>query len=266
MSTLTTLSAEAIRDASRRRIVTVVFVMSLLSLFFVDGCTSCAAGEININGQNRSPQDLGGLTGAFLFGTLGLWIVFLAGALASDHLRQSLEDGAASLTLARPVSRDEFAISRLLGSLAVAGGVAIPLLGITALLLHQRSGLPPGPAVVAALGCGLSAITLGALGMLVSLWLPRLAALLTVASVLAVMTLANSIALFTEPQGSGAVAWVNQIGPPLASALWIPLQAWVSEAARWTSDSTEVALRAIGWAGISVGSLVAAFRRHELGR
>jgi len=266
MSALTTLTAEAVRDASRRRIVAVVVVMSLLSLFFVDGCTSCAAGEITINGEDHSLRKIGGVTGALLFGTLGLWIVFLAGVLAADHLQESLEDGAANLTLARPVSRDEFVVARLLGALVVAGGTAFVLLGIAALLLYQRSGLAPGPALLAALGCGVSAFTLGALGMLASLWLPRLAAILAVAAGLAVMTLANSLALFVEPENGGALDWIHQWGPPLASTLWLPLLAWVPEAAPLADDSMGVALRALGWAGIAIAGLLVTFRRTELGR
>ncbi len=266
MSAVATLTAEAVRDASRRRIVAVVVVMSVLSLFFVDGCTSCAGGEVSVNGESQSLRQLGGVTGALLFGTLGLWVVFLAGILASDHLQQSLEDGAANLTLARPVSRDEFVVARLLGALVVAGGTALVLLGVAALLLYQRSGLPPGPALLAALGCGVSALTLGALGMLASLWLPRLAAILAVTAVLAVTTLANTVALFVEPGSGGTLAWIHQWGPPLASVLWIPLLDWVPEAATLAHDSGGVAVRAVGWAGLSIAGLLVTFRRYELGR
>ena len=266
MSALAPLTAEAVRDASRRRIVAVVVVMSVVSLFFVDGCTSCAGGEITVNGENHSMQQVGGITGAFLFATLGLWVVFLAGVLASDHLQQSLEDGAANLTLARPVTRDEFVLARLLGTLFVAGGTAGVLLGSAAFLLYQRSGLDPGPAVLAALGCGLSAITLGALGMWASLWLPRLAAILTVVAGLAVVTLANTLALFSGSGGSGILHAIDQWGPPLASALWIPLLAWVPEAIPAPGGSTALALRAVGWAGLAIAALLWSFRRHELGR
>lgn len=265
MSALATLIAEAVRDASRRRIVAVIIVMSLLSLFFIDGCTSCAAGEISVNGENRSLQDVAGATGAFLYGTLGLWIVLLAGVLAADHLQQSIEDGSANLTLARPVSRDEFVLARLSGSLAVCGGTAIVLLGITAVLLNQRSGLPPGPALLSALGCGAGAITMGALGMLASLWLPRFAALLAVVAGLGLMTLANATALLREPGSGDLLAWIDQLGPPLASSLWIPLQAWVPQATP-VAHPYEVGLRAIGWAGIALAALLTAFRRSELGR
>ncbi len=40
MSANTILVTEAVRDASRRRIVAVIVAMSVVSLFFVDGCTT----------------------------------------------------------------------------------------------------------------------------------------------------------------------------------------------------------------------------------
>ena len=120
MSGFSVLAVEALRDAVRRRIVMAIVVLSLLSLMVVDSCTACAAGEVTINGEVRSLNDVAGAAGANLYAWLGLWIVVLAGLLASDHLQQTLEDGSANLCLARPVSRTAFAMARLAGALAVA--------------------------------------------------------------------------------------------------------------------------------------------------
>jgi hypothetical protein len=265
MSAFGALAEEAVRDASRRRIVAMVVAMSLLSLFFIDGCTSCASGTININGEERSLGNVAGATGGALYGFLGLWIVLLAGVLAADHLRQSLEDGSADLSLARPISRDAFALSRLVGSLAVALGTGAVLLGATAFLLGERSALPLGPAFVSALGVFAGAVTLGAFGMAFSLWLPRLAAILAVAAGLGIVVLANTLSFFREESANDLLGWIDRFGPPLATAIWLPLDKWIPQA-QFDGDPVAVGVRAVIWAAVAVGLLLLSFRRLELGR
>lgn len=266
MSAMPTLVGEAIRDAFRRRIVAAIIVLSLLSLFMVDGCTSCsAAGEIQVNGEARSLRDFGGATGALLFGVLGLWIVLLAGILCADHLAQSIDDGSANLTLARPVSRNQFATARLAGALGVAFCAGLFLLGGTALLLQYRSGLSLAPALLSAAACALGAWTTGSLAMLVSLWLPRMAATIAVLAGLALVTLANTVALFRGSESQDVLAWIDRVAPPIASALWLPLAAWLPPQVPLQGEPVEVALRAVFWAAVAFGALLLGFRRTELG-
>jgi hypothetical protein len=103
--------------------------------------------------------------------------IALAGVLASDHLRATLDDGSAALSLARPVPREAFAVARLMGVTAVAGAV---VLGIAGFLLATRSALPLTPALCAAGACALGALTVGALAMAASLVLPRAVTVLLV--------------------------------------------------------------------------------------
>ena len=267
MSAMPTLVGEAIRDAFRRRIVAAIVVLSLLSLFMVDGCTSCtAAGEIEVNGEARSLSDFGGATGALLFGVLGLWIVLLAGILCADHLAQSLDDGQAHLTLSRPVSRNQFVMARLAGALAVALCAAFFLLGGAGLLLSYRSGLSLAPALLSALACVLAAFTTGSLAMLASLWLPRMAATIAVLAGLALVTLANTVALFRGPESQDTLAWIDRVAPPLASSLWLPLGAWLPPQVPLQAEPLEIAVRAIVWAIAAFAALLLGFRRTELGR
>lgn len=265
MSANTILVTEAVRDASRRRIVAVIVAMSVISLFFVDGCVSCSSVNVSIEGEARSLPDLAGAVGAALISLLGLWGILLAGILSADHLQQTIDDGSANLTLTRPVSRNQFAGARLAGALVVSLAAAFVLLGVAAFWLYQRNGLPLEPALVSMAGCLVGAVTTGALGMLASLWLPRMATTLVVVAGVAIMTVANSVALLRDAPAQDALAWIDRLGPPLASSLWLPLGAWVPQVSM-QADPLEIGLRAIVWAALSVAALLFAFRRTELGR
>jgi len=267
MSAMTTLTSEAVRDAGRRRIVWAVILLSLLSLMLIDGCTACNTGEVTVNGEARNIQDLGGAVGTVLFVVLGLWVCLLAGILGSDHLQQTLEDGSASLCLSRPISRRQFALARLAGALFVALAPGLVLLGATAGLLHFRSGLALEPALGAALACVLGATTCGALGMLLSLALPRLASLLAVFATVTLTTVANLAARFDS--GPGLLATIDQAGPPLAAAMWTALDPWVGAVSLAGGVDPAVGLPMVGlrlalWAVGTVTVLVWAFQRREL--
>ena len=267
MSVTRTLTAEAIRDAGRRRIVWAVILLSLLSLMLIDGCTACSSGDVTVNGETRNIQDVGGAVGTVLFVVLGLWVCLLAGILGSDHLQQTLEDGSASLCLSRPISRRQYALARLAGALFVALLPGLALLGATAGLLHFRSGLTLEPAFGAAIACVLGAITCCALGMLLSLALPRLASLLAVFATVSLTAIANLSARLDG--GPGLLATLDQAGPPLAAAMWTALDPWVGAVslAGNTDPATGGSLVIMRLALWSVGTVVVllwAFQRREL--
>ena len=110
------LAVEAVADAVRRRIVPVIIVLAIVSLFFIDSCTSCSP-SITQDGEQIELAQLAGYAGLISVVSLGLWTLVLAGVLASDHLAEPLADGSATLVLSRPVSRDVFALTRLAGML-----------------------------------------------------------------------------------------------------------------------------------------------------
>jgi ABC-type transport system involved in multi-copper enzyme maturation permease subunit len=257
------LAMEALRDAARRRIVAVVVLLSLLSLFGIDGCTSCA-GEVKINGEARDMQQLAGVTGTLTFVVLALWSVVLAGVLAAEHLAQTLSDGSANLVLSRPVGRTSFALARLCGALAIAGGMAALLLGASAGLLHVRGGLALAPAALGACAVALGSITLGALSMTASLYLPRVAVMLLAAFSVAALTVANGVGL-ANPDVGGAVGAIDRLGPPIATALAVSLDPWITQI-ELSTDALEAWARLCAWAAGSLLVLGLAFRRIELGR
>ena len=265
MSHFFTLALESVRDAVRRRIVLAVVALSLLSLLTVDGCTACAAGGINVNGQRI--DEMAGVSGVLLFTMIGLWICTLGGVLAADHLQQTIEDGSANLSLSRPVSRASFALARLAGALAVALGAGLVLLGATTFFLSTRSALAIEPALLGALYIALGTITTAALAMTASLHLPRIATLLLVVGSVGVIAYANLYALVPKegPPEVGLLFWIDRLGPPLAKGVVAALDAWVPMVAVGVPQ-IDVGAPLLIWTGLACGALVAAFRRTELGR
>jgi hypothetical protein len=257
------LAAEALRDAARRRVVAAVAFLSLCSLFVVESCTSCTATQVGLDGEPGRVLDLAGATGTIAFATLGLWCVVLAGLLAADHLAHSLADGSATLCLARPVGRARFAGARLTGVLAIAWGVALVLLGATAFFLRQRSELALAPAAASGVAATAGCVVVGGLAMTASLVLPRLATLLLVFPGVGMVALANLTSLVRggtlEP---GLLLALDRFGPPLLTALVVPLAPWLESVSFPAAGG--VALRLAAWALASVALLVLVFRRIEL--
>ncbi len=255
------LSREALADATRRRIVPLIAVMALLSLLFVDSCTSCSP-EVSVQGQEVPLSGVSGLLGLIVMVVLGLWTQVLAGILASDHLAEPLSDGSASLVLSRPVSRGAFALSRLVGAVLLSLGTGAVLMVATALLLQVRQGLPPGPAVAAGLACALGAVTVGSLAMLASLFLPRVATALIVLGLVWGVAAVNAFGRFGVDLG-GWVGALDRLGPPLATVMVVTLAPWV-EPLDVSADPLDALARAVLWAAGSLVLVVVAFRRVEL--
>lgn len=266
MKVFLALSLEALRDAIRRRIVAAILVLCLLSLLAIDGCTACASGTIIANGEEVQIADIAGAGGGMLFTILCLWLCVLAAILSADHLQQTLEDGSANLALSRPISRSQFALARLAGSLGVTFAAGLVLLGSAAALLHLRSGLPLAPALLASGYAALGAFVCASLSMALSLWLPRMATWLILMAFIAVTATANLIALVPrEAPATGALAWLDLLGPPLARAPVVALDTWVP-AAPIGLDPLAAGLPLVAWAVLSGAALLVGFRRVELGR
>jgi hypothetical protein len=255
------LTAEALREAARRRIVVVIVGLSLLSLALIDGCSSCASGTMTLNETVVDPSALGGAVGVAMLSALCLWTVILAGVLCADQLARTVSEGSVWLWLARPVSRETFVLSQLAGSLGiawVAGGV---LLASAAALLSARQGLDPAPALAAGASAFLNAVTLGAVSMAASLWLPRAAIALLVLGISVPMAALEGVALAGLPL-EGAPRLVAEFGPPFLAAPLAELAAWAPVLEERSFG--EPSLRAAVWAAASVAALLALFRRVEL--
>lgn len=256
------LSAEAVSDGVRRRIVPVIAVVSLLSLTVIDSCTSCAS-QIVIKGQEAQIPEVAGWSGMLILVVLGLWTVVLAGVLASDHLVETLENGAARGVLARPVGRGAFALSRLLGALVITFITGALLLGTAAFLLHTRQGLDLAPVLWAGLACAASASIVGSLAMAVSVALPRIATTLLVLLLVGGVSAVNAFGLAGQTL-EGVAGWIDRAGPPLSSAMVVALAPWI-EPTQIVGEPIELGLRLALWTVGGVSLLVVVFRRTDIG-
>jgi len=254
------LAREALADALRRRIAAAVALAALVSVAMLESCTSCSS-PVNVNGELRELSELAGPAGLGAFVLLGLWVIALAGVLAADHLQSTLDDGSALLALARPISRDSFALARLVGVLGLACCAGFVMLGSAATLLATRSGLSVAPALVAGGACALGCVAVAALAMTASLALPRAATLLLVLGGVWVSAFANGLGSFT--QVGGWLGALDRLGPPLASAMALALTPWL-EGVALQGDPVRIYARLAAWAIAGVLALVYAFRRVEL--
>ncbi len=262
MSVASALYRESMSDAMRRRITPVIVAVCLFSIMMLDGCTSCATGEFIIDGQPTTLADVAGGAGVATMVVLGLWILLLAGVLAADHLRQTLDDGSANLCLARPVSRWTFAMSRLAGVLSLTWLAGAALFGTTAALLALRGGLPIEPALWAALACASGTIIVGALAMTASLVLPRLGAILLTMMSIGAVAMANGVE-GVRGSGEGLLGMIDRVGPPFATAIARALSSWVPSV-EFPGEPLLLVLRLVLWCGISLAALQWTFSRTDL--
>ncbi len=259
------LAGEAFRDAARRRIVPIIAVFALLSLLAVDSCTSCVGSSTIIRGgQQIAGEDfVSGWSAMLIFSALSLWTMVLAGMLASDHLAESVHDGSATLTLARPVRRSEFALARLTGALGIAYAAGAVVLTASAYLLHVRNGVSLGAAAWAGLACAAGAFVVAALTMTLSLFLARVATALFVLCLVGAVVLVDAFALFgasLERLGY----FVQHFLPPLCAAVVVALEPWIAPRVP-AVDPVTVSWKLALWMAASVSLLLVAFRRRELG-
>jgi hypothetical protein len=214
-----------------------------------------------VNGELRELSELAGPAGLGSFVLLGLWGIALAGVLASDHLRSTLDDGSALLALARPISRAAFALARLAGVLGLSSCAGVLVLGSAIALLAVRSGLAVAPALLASAGCARGCVAVAALAMTASLALPRAATLLLVLGGVWLVAFANALGSFT--QLGGWLGALDRVGPPLASSMALALAPWL-DGVTITGDPVRVIARLVAWAIAAVLALIYAFRRVEL--
>ena len=132
-------------------------------------------------------------------------------------------------------------------------------------LLQSAMTLGAGSAVasvVAGVSCAVGAVTLAALAMTASLYLPRIATVLLVFVATGATTLANLLAMFRDST-DGVMGAIDLFGPPLCTSIAVALSPWIDEVSIPGSPE-EIAIRHALWAAASVALLVAVFRSVEL--
>lgn len=257
------LAREALRDAARRRALVAAAIASAIAGLAIARCGHCEA-NVMIQGETLSAQagDLGAVGAMIGIALIALWTYAVAALLASDGLAAALEEGVAEAVLARPVSRDVFVLARLAGVWLGAFALGAALLALATAL--SSSGVALLPALRAALGVGLGAWSVAALAMVVSLSLPRAAALLLF-SALGMAVVGIEVAALFGARMTGLAGAVAHFGPAWLAGPVGSLAPWLSEL-HLPGPPEWPHARAIAWAALGTGALVARFRRLELPR
>jgi ABC-type transport system involved in multi-copper enzyme maturation permease subunit len=257
------LAREALRDAARRRALVAAAVASAIAGLAIVRCGNCEANVV-IQGETLSARagDLGAVSAMIGIALIALWTYAVAALLASDGLAAALEEGVAEAVLARPVSRDAFVLARLAGVWLGAFALGAALLALATAL--SSSGAALLPALRAALGVGLGAWSVAALAMAVSLSLPRAATLLLFGA-LGLAVVGIEVAALFGARMTGLAGAVAHWGPAWLAGPVGSLAPWLSERSLPGPPEWPYA-RAIAWAALGTGALVARFRRLELPR
>jgi hypothetical protein len=265
MSAFSALAREALRDAARRRALVAAAVASAIAGLAVTRCSGCET-NVMIQGETLSAQgsDLGAVGAMIGIALIALWTYTVAALLASDGLAAALEDGVAEAVLARPVSRDAFVLARLAGVWLGAFALGAALLALATTLSTDHAGVTLSPALRAALGVGIGAWSVAALAMVVSLSLPRVATLLLFGA-LAMAVVGIEVAALLGAPMTGLAAAVAHYGPAWLAGPVGSLAPWLSDL-RLPGPPAWPHARAIAWAALGTGALVARFRRLELPR
>lgn len=260
--TLWLFAREAFADALRRRLVLMLALMTGSTLLFLQRCTAAFTGNVEVNGRQVALEQLGPAVGVPLFAILALGTAVLGAILAGEELERPVGTGEASLWLARPVSRDAYALGRLVGALGLALGSGLAALAAAAVLLHQRQGLELLPAVRGAGVCALGTVAASALAMALSVWIPRLAATFGVGLLFAASASMDVFSLAGHAL-EGTAGLLQHYGPPLLAAEVYAVAGWNPTLELHGSPPAAVARLAV-WAVAGLALLLAGFRRLEL--
>lgn len=256
------LATDALRDALRSRVGIGVLLLGVLLVLGVDRCTGVPADTITWNGRELPASVVGTIFGPLLFLVLSFVLVAAAALIASDALARPVDDGSASLWLARPIGRGTYALSRLTGGLVLMALVAVGVLGLATALLAARYGLDWRVGVAGYVTFVADAFVVSAVAMLLSLHLPRMLTLFGVFLWLQYVAITNGmhvVGALSEGGGRMLEGW----GPPLGTALLFAVGPWAGLHLP-PEQRAFAAVRLALWGAAALTLLVISFRRREL--
>jgi ABC-type transport system involved in multi-copper enzyme maturation permease subunit len=173
------LAAFALREALRRRVFTVVAVLTALFLALYGLGVWQAFRIAGGFGDNVAAIDPRVVTGATMFGLSMFGTLFLGAVLAVfltlGAVRGDAERGLLQPLVVRPVTRGELLAARLLAAGAVSGGYVIAVFLGAMLLTGAIGGWWPDRPVTAALGLALGVVVVAALALAGSVFLAQIA-------------------------------------------------------------------------------------------
>ena len=205
MSGVTTIAAYALRESLRRRVFTVVLVLSAVFLLLFALGTAAAFDTLdNITDPTEAdPQVVAGATllGLAMFVTLFLGTV-LAVFLTLSAVRGDAERGLLQPLVVRPLGRSALLLGRFLGAAAVCVAYVAVLYAASVAIVAAAGDWTPDRLVAPALELMLAVVVLTALAVLGSVFLS---------------STANGIAIFMVFGAGLTAGLLGQIGEALAS-------------------------------------------------
>lgn len=256
------LTGEALRDALRSRVGLGVLVLAVLLVLGVDRCASAPADTIRFNGRELPAAVVGTVFGPLTFLVLCFVLIGAAGLIASDALARPLEDGSASLWLARPVGRATYALSRLAGGFLLVSVAAIGVLGFATAVLARRYGLDWQVGVVGYLTFVADAFVVSVIAMWLSLHLPRMLTLFGVFLWVQYVAFSNAMHV-AGSLSQGSERLLEGGGPPLGTALLFAVGPWAGLELSPEQRAAAAARLAL-WGAAATALLLFSFRRREL--
>jgi ABC-type transport system involved in multi-copper enzyme maturation permease subunit len=167
------LTKIGLKECLRQRVVYFIFVISLLFVFMAKGCDiGTVKGENLLLGKDARQSIAVGLS----FNGIVFWSIMLCGLLASQALTRETDEGLASVTLARPLSRDTFIAGKLLPVLIISTLNLIILGSLFCLFYYKESGAITLRLPLSFLFMTFSVALYGLMILCLSLFIPKLLA------------------------------------------------------------------------------------------
>ena len=122
MRTIAVIAKSAIKEHSRRKLIWIALIVSLLTMAFLL-YFAISKDQTDVLFGSRTGEARGATIASFAsLGFLGLFGLFVTLAVSMGNVGQAFSSGEAALVLARPVERWQYAIGRLAGSIAIVLG------------------------------------------------------------------------------------------------------------------------------------------------
>lgn len=167
MSSALIIARHALQESVRKRIFTVVLILTGLFIALFTVATIEAFDAHSPFGDGRGPVPVSQVTGVTLLG-LGMFSTLFLGTVLAVFLtlgavRGDAESGLLQPLVVRPLGRHELLVGRFTGAVAVCVPYVIVIYSLVVLIVHQAGGFWPGTV----LGPGLALA--GAVAVLVAL-------------------------------------------------------------------------------------------------
>jgi Cu-processing system permease protein len=175
-SGMATIVGYALRESLRRRVLAVVFVLSLAFLaLYALGAHFGFREARDFAGGDRDILDPEAFTGATMFG-LAMFAILFLGAVVAVFLtlgvvRGDAESGLLQPLAARPLGRAQLLVARFAGAAAVAAAYVMVMYAIALVITWIAGGWTPDHPVMPGLALALGVVIIAAVSLLASVFL-----------------------------------------------------------------------------------------------